>query len=424
MLTGYNSIEWESLWDDLAPAFESESGLDVDVESSSSENYLGLRLRHDDPPDVGTATFGEVAPWRSERPLEPTTEVVSAARELNGGFVVEPYTDGRDYWQVPHGYQAATLTYRTDVYERLGLDVPTSFRGVVENAQAIDDADVDIRGYGLPARKTGKSVDEFQAYLARAGVSPVGLRWADPDAREELEVHFPETEVTAVLGLLEELSAYSPEPTRISWPQSVERWVGGRVAQQLHLNVGPAPGAAPPGATGAAENTGIAPLPYWEAGGIGRADSWAYEPTLSGHFVFSDGDSASGALAWLEWLYADDAERAARLFTPRPTRLLPAYDGIVEKDTYRTAPAFEENPRLLEQADYVRETIVGDHYGNVPESDLSDPVVAVVGVLGFYGEMVNLVVTGRNTPQEAYEWGLGRLETRLREARQWTSGWG
>jgi multiple sugar transport system substrate-binding protein len=35
----------------------------------------------------------------------------------------------------------------------------------------------------------------------------------------------------------------------------------------------------------------------------------------------------------------------------------------------------------------------------------------------FHGEMVNRVVTGTDSVQEAYEWGRGRLMTRLEEGR-------
>jgi len=35
----------------------------------------------------------------------------------------------------------------------------------------------------------------------------------------------------------------------------------------------------------------------------------------------------------------------------------------------------------------------------------------------FYGEMVNRVITGTDSVQEAYEWGRERLETRLEEGR-------
>jgi multiple sugar transport system substrate-binding protein len=65
----------------------------------------------------------------------------------------------------------------------------------------------------------------------------------------------------------------------------------------------------------------------------------------------------------------------------------------------------------------VQNTVLADHYGNVPESDLNDPVALYLARQWFYGEMVNRVVTESNTIQETYEWGRQQLDGHLQDAR-------
>ena len=426
MLTDYNNEPWQAQWGDLETAFEDETDIGLKVEysgmSGQQENRLATLIQSGNPPDINTSTFDQVADVWSTDGLVTTTEVVEAAESANGEMLATPYTDGDTIWQVPHGYYTSTFLYRSDVYEELGLSEPTSFQGIMDNARAIDNSNMDIRGYGLAGAKVGKSQDEFQIHLSRMGVSPYGLRWVDPDARNELEVWWPEEEVTTLLEYFNELSQYSPDPTSLGWSSSISNWLGGQFAQQYHLNAWPvgiaaASSSGDDGLATVAENSNIAPMPYWEEGGISKDESWAYSPTVDGHHIFSGGDNTPGARRWMEYLYGESTERTASLYGAEPTRFLPIYEDILGSDTFQNISLFQDWPRLLEQLEFTQETIIGDHYGNVPESDLNDPVAVYVLRQWFYGEMINRVVTGTSTVQEAYEWGRQQLETRLEEGR-------
>lgn len=439
MLTDYYSDAWQTRWDDeLVPAFRRETGIDVTVE------YLGMghgRLEHlieaGDTPDLNTSTFGRIVDAGAIEDVAATTSVVERATARNGELVARPFERNGEFRQVPHGYRVATFLYRTDVYEQLGLDVPTSLAAVVANARAIDESDLAVRGYGLAGTVAGKSTAEFQTYLAQMGQPPLGLRWADPDERRELVVQFPEAAVTALLSFFESLAQYSPEPTALGWPESFQYWLAGgrvdgadreetpRIAQQFHVNNWPAGLAArqalrdgDQSASAVVERTGVAPLPSWSAGGVDRGDSWLFQPALEGYHVFATGENPTGAREWLTWLYGNSAERTAGQYAPEPTRLLPAYDGVLSRDAYRTIDLFREWPRLLDQLEFVRNTVVADHYGNVPEADLDDPVAMAVGRRPFYGEMIHRVVTGADSPKAAYEWGREQLTDELVAARE------
>lgn len=424
--TDYWNTAWERLWtDELVPAFRSETGIEVNAYYPTGDRIsLERALRTGRAPDVKTTRFTHLLDVLSPADLQPVASITESAAARNGDLMATPH-GGDDHPLLPHGYYADVFQYREDVYEDLGLSRPTSFRGILENARAIDESDRPVRGYGLAATRTGKSRDEFQAYLARMGVSPIGLRWRDPDAKNEMEVHWPEAEIVTLLQFFADLARYSPDPTGIDWSDTFLLYLNGEIAQQSHLNDWVVGVGADEHADrfdlspqSLVEGTGIAPMPYWESGGIGRGDGWVWEPQLDGHAIFGVGDNTPGAKRWLEWLYADDPSRTASLYTVEPLRLLPAYEGVLDTETYREAPLFQEWPDLYDRARHIQETIVGDHYRQAAEAALDDLVALHVGRQWFYGRLVNQVATGERTPAAAYEWGRDRLERHLEAARE------
>ena len=422
MLTDYNNEPWQAKWEDLSSTFTEETDIGTNIEysgmSGDQENRLATLIQSGDPPDVNTSTFDQVADVWSTDGLATTNEVVEAAESVNGDLLATPLTVDDDIWQVPHGYYVSNFHYREDIYEELGLDVPSTFSEVLENARVIDESDLEIRGYGLAGKKVGKSQDEFQVHLSQMGVSGVGVRWKDPDARDELEMWWPEEEITTLLQFFKDISEYSPDPTSLGWSSSISNYLGGQFAQQYHLNHWPAGIAAASDIPQVAYNTKTRALPYWGEGGASKGDSWLWEPAPDGHHIFAGGDNTAGARQWLEFCYGDSLERSASMYQQEPTRFLPIYADVLESDTFQGFSFWEgENQQLLDELVKIQEVQFGEHYGNVPESDLADPVALYVTRQWFYGEMVNRVVTGTDSVQEAYEWGRDRLMTRLEEGR-------
>jgi multiple sugar transport system substrate-binding protein len=423
MLTDYNNEAWQSQWNDLSSSFTEETDIGTKVEysgmSGEQENRLATLIQSGSPPDVNTSTFDQVADVWSTGGLATTNDVVEAAESANGELLSTPLTVDGDIWQVSHGYYVSNFHYREDVYEELGLDVPSTFQEVLENARVIDESSLDIRGYGLGGKKVGKSQDEFQVYLAQMGVSSIGLRWVDADAQNELEVWWPEEEITTLLQFFKDISEYSPDPTAIGWSSSISNYLGGQFAQQYHLNHWPAGIAAASDIPEVAYNTKTRALPYWGEGNVSKGDSWLFEPTPDGHHIFAGGDNTPGARRWMEFLYGSSLERTAGLYAAEPTRFLPVYADILDSDTFQGLDFWSQgqNQQLLDELVKVQNVQRAEHYGQVAEADLNDPVALYVTRQWFYGEMINRVITGTDTVQEAYEWGRGRLETRLQEGR-------
>lgn len=426
-LTDYNNEPWQAKWEDqLVPAFEDQSNYEVRMEysgfSGSQENRLANLVQSGDPPALQSSTFEQVGDLWASGQLSDVGDVVAAAEENSGELIGRPYHEGDSYWEFPHGAYVGTFQYRTDVYDELGLEVPTSFQGVLENARIIDESSMDIRGYGLAGSKVGKAHDEFQTYLANMGVSE--LRFENPDAdnlaEADIEVWFPEEEIVTLLEFQKELSQYSPDPTGLGWGSSIRNYIGGQFAQQYHLNSWPAGAAAGAGVSAVAENTAVAPMPLWEEGGITKEDSMLSNPTMDGHHLFSEATNREGGREFLRWLYAEDEERGARMYETEPTRFLPAYENIITSEAFESYPLFQDFPNLLENLQQVSNEILPEYYGN---SDM--PGVLANSPIGVYyyrffhqAEMVNQVVTDTSTPQEAYEFGLNRAEEIVAEARE------
>ncbi|QSW99269.1 ABC transporter substrate-binding protein [Haloterrigena alkaliphila] len=435
-ITDYYNGAWESLWGDLESQFEDETDFQMNIEeggmSGTQEGRLAQLIQAGNPPDANTSTFDQVADIWSTDQLEPVNDVVSAIEEVNGelnaggAFLGE----GDEIYQIPHGVYVSNFQYRADVYEELGLDEPETFSDVLENAQAIDEAGgpfEDMRGYGLAGAPTGKSQDELLVLLASAGISGIGLRWKDPDAREELEIHWPEDTVTQVLEYIKQLSQYSPDPTSIGWADSLSQWVQGQYGQCYHLNAWPV-GVTAQAAEGqdsqeakeglrhVARSTEIIAYPMLD--GVDPSENWLSAPAPDGYHIFSNGGNTEGAKEWFEWVYADSMEQTASFYEADPGRFLPTYSDVIESDPFRNQALFQEHEHLLEKLEYVQDEIWGNHYGSVDEANTSSPESLYMQRQWFYGEMVNRVVTDSMGVQEAYEWGYSQLEEAFADAQE------
>ncbi len=428
-ITDYYNSSWESLWGDLESEFEDETDTAMNIEeggmSGTQEGRLAQLIQSGNPPDANTSTFDQVADIWETGQLNTVNDVVSSIEEVNGQINTDAFLgEGDEIYQIPHGLYVSNFQYRADIYEQLGLEEPQTFQDVLDNARAIDEADdVDARGYGLAGMPTGKSQDEFLVLLASAGVPGIGLRWQDPDAREELEIHFPEEEVTTVLQYMKDLSQYSPDPTSIGWAESLSQWLQGQYAQCYHLNAWPVGLAAAQAEAqdsdalrGLAEATQVRAYPTW--GEIDKDENWLSAPAPDGYHIFAGGTNSEGAKEWFEWLYADSMERTVQFYEADPGRFLPTYADVIGSDAFQNQDLFQAHPHLLEKLQYCQDEIWANHYGSVDEADISSPESLYMQRQWFYGEMVNRVVTDSMSVQEAYEWGYGQLEGAFADAQE------
>lgn len=427
-ITDYYNSTWEQLWGELESEFVENNDVEMNIEeggmSGTQEGRLAQLIQSGNPPDANTSTFDQVADiWATDQ-LSPVDDVVSSIEEVNGELNAGgAFLGGDNIYQVPHGVYVSNFQYRADVYEELGLSEPETFQDVLDNAKTIDESDMDVRGYGLAGMPTGKSQDEFQVLLASAGISGLGIRWKDPSAKEELEIHFPEDVVTTVLQFMKDLAQYSPDPTSIGWAESLGGWIQGQYAQQYHLNAWPtgltaltAEGEDSDALRGLAEATQVMAYPTW--GEIDKNENWLSAPAPDGYHIFANGGNTEGAKQWFEWLYADSMEKTVQFYEADPGRFLPTYSDIIDSDAFQNQDIMSAHPHLLEKLQYVQDEIWGNHYGSVDAANISSPVALYMQRQWFYGEMVNRVVTDSMSVQEAYDWGYGELESAFADAQE------
>jgi len=434
-ITDYSNEGWQAKWgDELVPGFEesNDTGTTVNVQysgfSGSQESELGRLVQAGDPPELNTSTFEQVGDFFAEGYFADIGDVVASAEEVNGELIGSPYhveqDDGPDtYYELPHGAYVGTFLYRTDVYDQLGLDVPTSFEEMLNNARIIDESPMDVRGFGLAGQRTGKAQDEFQTYLALMGKSELGF--VDPDAddlsTEAIEVRYEQNreEIITLLEFMNDLSEYSYDPTSLGWGSSIQNWVTGSYAQQYHLNAWPVSAAAGAGVDAIVENTGVAKLPLWEAGGVEREDTQLTNPTMDGHHVFGSAEMSEGGRNFLSYCYAEDETRGREMYATEPGRFLPAFSDIVDSEEFGSYQQFQEYPTTLEQIRRVANEIFPETYGQSDEPGvLANSPIGVSYFRSFHqAEMVNDVVTGSSTPEEAFEYGKEETIRVVEEAR-------
>ncbi|WP_254522156.1 ABC transporter substrate-binding protein [Natrinema caseinilyticum] len=429
-ITDYYNGAWEQLWGELESEYEGDNDVKLNIEeagmSGSQESRLAQLIQAGNPPDANTSTFDQVADIWSTGQLETVNDVVSSIEEVNGELQPQGafLGEGDNLFQIPHGSYVSNFQYRQDVYDDLGLSEPETFQDILDNAKAIDESDEhDARGYGLAGKKTGKSQDEYLVLAASAGIPPLGIRWKDPSAKEEFEIHFPEEEVTTVLQFCKDISQYSPDPTSIGWAESLGGWAQGQYAQQYHLNAWPVGVAAQTAEAqdsdalrGLAKATQVMAYPTWSE--ISADENWLSAPTPDGYHIFSRGGNVDQAKEWFKWVYGNSLEQTASFYETDPGRFLPIYADVLDSDAFKNTDIMKAHPHLYEKLKKTQDEILGNHYGSVDAANTSSPIALYMARQWFYGEMINRVVTDSMSIQETYEWGRSELEKAFSDAQE------
>lgn len=415
ILTDYSNEAWQAVWEeDLVPAFEGDLGLNFEAEftgfSGTGEQRLTTLIQAGNPPESFTAGITSVGDLLSQGQLAKTDHVTDYLVERSGDLVGTQYKYFGEGYVVPHGKYTGAWQYRTDILERLGLEIPETLDGILDNAKAIDEADeVEARGVIVPAQKTGKA--ETWMWTMLLGHGSHMFRWKDEGTMEEAEVWFPKEDVVPALEYARELAQYSVDPSSADWGSTLSFWAGGRAAMQYHLNAWPAGVAAQAGNTAVAENTTITPIPNRE----GREAFARGVPGFDGHPTLTIADNVPGWFTALRYMYGDP-ERAAKYYAAEPTRFIPAYADIMDTDAYRSAEIFREVPNLLDLNLYARDEIAPR--GVSSETLAVTPATTYVRRFWIKAEMMNQVVVAGRDPEKAWEDAHERHEKRLAEGKK------
>jgi len=305
----------------------------------------------------------------------------------------------------------ASFVYRTDVYDRLGLSVPETWDELLENARVIEeDPDTEARGFGLAGGKNLKASTHFSTLLRTAGGGT--YRWKEEG--EEAELWFDEEHVTAALEFAKELSEYSIDPSSMTWGNSVSKWAGGRIAQDIHLNAWVA-GVAYRANPDLGLNIGV-DLPPKRDGADPIDHGGIF---MEGAPIIEGSTNPQGGKELWKYLHGTPDDMA-RTHLIEPMRFLPCYASATESDTYQNADVFQvEDGYFLD----LNRKIIEE---NVPMLGSAErpvtPATLYADSQPWDSDMMNAAVVQDRSVQDAYQQGLEAAEDALAEGKE-RAGW-
>lgn len=411
-MTDYSGSRWTDKWEaELVRNFEAEFGASVAVEHAmdGTRDRLERLVESGNPPEVYHDTLAGVADFVAAGRTTPVDGLVADLVTANGRLLKpRSIRAGGHARIVPHGLTlGGVLNYRVDVYDDLGLSVPTTWDDLLANARAIDESEAfDGRGFAVPAAGTAKSGLDFTNWLYTAGGDY--WRWRDEAARE-LEVDFRTEHVRAALEVMGELSRYAPDPAQYDDTSTLRDWIVGRVGQCLMNNAWLCGVAYRGGARDVALNTRQAPVPVIERSLDPIDRGWV---ATNGTPVFA-GANTEAAESFLRYTY-EGPERQAGMNAVAPMRWLPPYDDVMDADAYRAADIFGvEDGHFLELnrrcVDEIAPHLGGDRPRNAASLYASRFPVA--------DELVRAVIADGVAVEPEIDRARGRLRRRLREGR-------
>lgn len=160
--------------EEVAKQFEEETGIKVNVVGMSGGDMnqsAVARAASGDLPDVALIGPDQVASWGAQGLLDPTI-AQSTVDALDASTFSERALDlvtiDGELAAVPSDGWGELLYYRTDVFEELGLDAPTSVEDVIAAATAINESDLGITGIVLGTKPADGMAHENVEHFALA----------------------------------------------------------------------------------------------------------------------------------------------------------------------------------------------------------------------------------------------------------------
>jgi len=271
-------VSWPTLGhfklaENVIEEFEDISGINVEIEAIP---YLGLRERQMEELSKPTGTFDLVSwviMWKSEyvsqgllAPLDPffadpaladedyNRNEIAGAYLVSGGLVggKKGYLDGpgAQLYGVPYGAETSMLAYRKDIFEDLGIPVPTTYNDL-SNAITV------LNGNGIPAMTSrGRGGNDVTfAWLLHLG--PMGGKIFDDEWNPIIN---SDEAIEAATFLRRVVQTGPGDIDTFNFGQSAFEFLSGGSAMYLD-NIKIASAASDPNFSVFADNIGYAPHP-------------------------------------------------------------------------------------------------------------------------------------------------------------------
>ncbi|WP_119698722.1 sugar ABC transporter substrate-binding protein [Microbacterium halotolerans] len=145
----------EAFFDDVATAFKEETGADLNVDFvqwGDAHDRFVTSIAGGTTPDVaetGTTWTAEFADAGALVPLEEHVADAGLSDDLVEGLV-EAGTYDEQLYGMPWYAGVRSLIYRSDIFEELGLEAPTTWQEIVDAGSAIKEAHPDMNAFAVP----------------------------------------------------------------------------------------------------------------------------------------------------------------------------------------------------------------------------------------------------------------------------------
>lgn len=272
-------------------------------------------------------TYGFVIPqYAAEGKLEPLDDLYAKYSDEYGlDAINQEMRDAMSYegklYALPMQAQMFVMAYRKDVFDKLGLQPPTTFAEVREVAQKIQDAGEIEHPLALPWLA---SADIATAYDAALG--SLGMNYTDP---ENLKANFDTPEAARAFEELKSLKPFmDPEVTTFDQPAVQQQMYNGSAAMAIMFS-GRMNDLVQESNSQFAKDFAFAPPPSVEEGGKQYSalsvDGWSI-PT----------NAETDPEILFEMLASSVSEEASRASVPAA---YPAREGMVSEDSSPYAAA-------------------------------------------------------------------------------------
>ncbi|MFE0418251.1 ABC transporter substrate-binding protein [Streptomyces tendae] len=168
-----------AVWKEIIAGFE-KANPDIDVEyvgiaATEYQSKVDTAIQGGGLPDVGGVTASMLAGFSAQGALEPLDGRLgksSLSGELNKDMVESVKAAGGDgtLYSMPTSANNGVLYYRTDLFEKAGLDEPTTWDTFYEAAQKLTDKGKNAFGYTIRGG-SGSIAQAFDAMYGQSGIT-------------------------------------------------------------------------------------------------------------------------------------------------------------------------------------------------------------------------------------------------------------
>ncbi|NED97795.1 extracellular solute-binding protein [Phytoactinopolyspora alkaliphila] len=398
-----NESPWLPAYQDSAQAYEADAGGRITIREFP---YDGLRTAMVNAIRGGNVPFDLFhmdEPWTGEF---YDNEWVTPLTEIDSEFTLDEniitydalptwnaeqrrHADDGTVMGLPINGNINIFIYRQDLYDQLGLSVPTTFEEAYENGRIAQDSG-EVR-YGYVVRAQGTDSGQSISYDYMPVMRSYGADWYTEDW--QAAVNSPEG-VAAMEMFRQLVSLGPPQPQTVGQAEVIAAMQGGQ-ALQIHVVAAAAPQLEDPSASRVAGQLGYTKLLAAESTGQSAPTSGVWSLAIPRELP---DERARGAFEFITWLLSEEGQLEFTRSGGIPTRLEPyESDEIVADAPYlpairesledvRSSVRFPFSADMLPVAERALEAIAA---GDVPVQegldDLADELSTIAGNAGFGG---------------------------------------